>query len=115
MAELAMAEDRNSGGGHGGGGYHGDGGYHGGGHWGGGYYAPGPDIYVVPEPYVYAPAPCYGPGYYGPEYASRSITAVRLRHPASASFLDFDSATGSTPLRKIAVPDQARIVRRCTL
>ncbi len=24
-----------------------------GGHWGGGYYAPGPDIYVAPEPYAY--------------------------------------------------------------
>jgi hypothetical protein len=56
--------------GHGGGGYHG--GYHGGGHWGGGYYAPGPDIYVAPEPYVYTPGPCppdYEPPYYeGPDY-----------------------------------------------
>ena len=37
-----------------------------GGHWGGGYYAPGPDIYVAPEPYAYGyggPAPCYGPYY----------------------------------------------------
>ena len=58
---------RGGGGDHGGGGYRGGGG---GGHWGGGYYAPGPDIYVAPEPYVYvpAPAPCYAPGYEGPEY-----------------------------------------------
>ena len=64
---------RHGDGGHGGyhGGYHGGshGGYHGGyhgGHWGGGYYAPGPDIYVAPEPYAYGyggPAPCYGPYY----------------------------------------------------
>ena len=55
---------------HRGGGYHGAyhggyrGGYHGGYHWGGGYYAPGPDVYVTPEPYAYAgPPPCYGPYY----------------------------------------------------
>jgi hypothetical protein len=73
-----QADEHHGGGGHGGGGDHRgggggdhrDGGYHGGdrGHWGGGYYAPGPDIYVAPEPYVYAPAPCYGPDYDGPEY-----------------------------------------------
>jgi hypothetical protein len=64
------------GGGHGGGEHRGGGdGDHrggsyrgGGGHWGGGYYAPGPDIYVAPEPYVYAPAPCYGPDYEGGDY-----------------------------------------------
>jgi hypothetical protein len=67
---LAARHDGGHGGNHGGyhggdhGGYHG--GYHGGGHWGGGYYAPGPDIYVAPEPYAYGyggPAPCYGPYY----------------------------------------------------
>ena len=41
-----------------------------GGHWGGGYYAPAPDYYYAPEPYAYvpAPAPCYAPGYEGPDY-----------------------------------------------
>ncbi len=76
---LARAAERGGGGNRGGGGqarggggdHRGGGGYHGGGgHWGGGYYAPGPDIYVAPEPYVYVPAlaPCYAPGYEGPEY-----------------------------------------------
>jgi hypothetical protein len=74
-ARAAEHGGEHGGGGHGGGGHravsHGGGGYHGGGgHWGGGYYAPGPDYYVAPEPYVYvpAPAPCYPPGYEGPNY-----------------------------------------------
>ena len=74
IAPAGAAEHGGRGGGghgggyRGGGGYHRGGGWHGGG-WGGGYYAPGPDIYVAPEPYVYSEGPCdYGPGYDGPEY-----------------------------------------------